>query len=595
MSDGRRRLQGPDTPHVLRELSFVADGERGAILGPSGAVEWLCFPRWEDGAIFSSLVGGPGRYEVRPTERFVWGGHYEESTLIWRDRWVTGDGAVTECRSALALPGDPERAVLLRRVEALVGGCRVEVNVAPRPDYGRVPVRAWHRRTGGSFTASAGGVSMRMTGLEHARTAPDGHGGRMLHAELALAEGQCHDLVLELSPAPVDGDPPDPGAEWDRTAAQWKRRLPRLRPGGARRDAAHACAVLHGLTSSTGAMMAAATTSLPERADTGRDYDYRYAWIRDTAIAGQAMAVAAPEAEVLDAWTRFLVERVLADGPELAPAYTSAGRQVPAPQSFGLPGYPGGHDVAGNQIRDQFQLDALGEALLLFAAMGRQDRLDAEGWRAAEVAGDAIAARWRDPDNGFWELDRRWWTESRLACVAGLKAMAGVDGPGPLVRRWTSLADGLLAEVSRRCLHGDGRFQRADDDGRVDAAILVPMVRGALAPDDPRVCRTLAAVKRDLTEDGYVYRYRPDERPLGEAEGAFLFCGFLLSLAETAQGDHTAAARWFERTRASCGPPGLFSEEFDVGERQLRGNLPQAFVHALLLETAARQQESPLP
>ena len=594
MSEGRRS-RAPDTPHVLRELAFVADGERGAVLGPAGAVEWLCFPRWEDGAVFSALVGGPGRFEVRPVGRFVWGGHYEEGTLIWRDRWVTGDGAVVECRAALGLPGDPKRAVLLRRVEALVGECRVEVHLAPRPDYGRTPVRAWHRRPGGVFVASAGGTHVRVTGLERGRAEPDGHGGRMLGMELALSEGDRHDLVLELSTERFDDDPPDPADTWDRTAAQWKRRMPRLRAGAGRRDATHACAVLQGLTSQTGAMMAAATTSLPERADTGRDYDYRYAWIRDTAIAGQAMAVAAPEAEILDAWTRFLVERVLADGPELAPAYTTTGRPVPAPRSIGLPGYPGGHDVVGNRIRDQFQLDAVGEALLFFAAMGRLERLDADGWRAAEVASEAVAARWQDPDNGFWELDRRWWTESRLSCVAGLKAMAGVGGAGPVIGRWTSLADTLLAETSRRCLHLDGRFQRADDDERVDAALLLPMVRGALAPADPRAQRTLEAVRRDLTEDGYVYRYRPDDRPLGEAEGAFLFCGFLLSLAEIAQGDHTAAARWFERTRASCGPPGLFSEEFDVGERQMRGNLPQAFVHGMLLETAARQEGSPLP
>ena len=122
----------------------------------------------------------------------------------------------------------------------------------------------------------------------------------------------------------------------------------------------------------------------------------------------------------------------------------------------------------------------------------------------------------------------------------------------------------------------------------MDAALLMAAIRGAIPPDDPRSIATLRAVERELTEDGYCYRFRHDERPLGDAEGAFLLCGYLLSLSYAQQGDAAAAARWFERMRASCGPAGLFSEEYDVAQRQLRGNFPQAFVHALLLECAAR-------
>jgi GH15 family glucan-1,4-alpha-glucosidase len=123
----------------------------------------------------------------------------------------------------------------------------------------------------------------------------------------------------------------------------------------------------------------------------------------------------------------------------------------------------------------------------------------------------------------------------------------------------------------------------------VDAALLLAAIRGAVAPDDPRSVATLRAVRDELCVDGYAYRFRPDERPLGEAEGAFLLCGFLIALALDGHGDRVGAARWFERTRAACGPPGLLSEEFDVRQRQIRGNLPQAFVHALLLECAVAQ------
>jgi GH15 family glucan-1,4-alpha-glucosidase len=121
----------------------------------------------------------------------------------------------------------------------------------------------------------------------------------------------------------------------------------------------------------------------------------------------------------------------------------------------------------------------------------------------------------------------------------------------------------------------------------------LPPVRGALPASDPRTLATLAAVRRDLTEDGYAYRFAPDDRPLGQAEGAFLLCGFVMSLAEWQQGNDAAAFRWFERNRAACGPPGLLAEEYDVRQRQLRGNLPQAFVHALLLDSAQRLATTP--
>jgi alpha,alpha-trehalase len=150
------------------------------------------------------------------------------------------------------------------------------------------------------------------------------------------------------------------------------------------------------------------------------------------------------------------------------------------------------------------------------------------------------------------------------------------------------LADAIVAETDRKCVHPSGRWQRAPDDPRVDASLLFPVVRRAVPPDDPRALATVAAVEDDLCRDGYVYRYRHDDRPLEDAEGAFSLCGFALALCHLAQGRRDRAVASFERSRASCGPPGLLTEEFDVGERQLRGNLPQAFVHALLLECAAR-------
>jgi GH15 family glucan-1,4-alpha-glucosidase len=172
--------------------------------------------------------------------------------------------------------------------------------------------------------------------------------------------------------------------------------------------------------------------------------------------------------------------------------------------------------------------------------------------------------------------------------VAGLRAVARCCNSRPQATEWSGLADAIMAGAAVDAVHESGRWQRSPDDQAVDAALLLPPIRGALAADDPRTLVTLGAYLAELTEDGYAYRFRHDAGPLGDAEGAFLLCGFILALALHQQGDEVGAVRWFERTRAACGPPGLFSEEYDVIQRQMRGNLPQAFVHALMLECAVR-------
>jgi alpha,alpha-trehalase len=397
-------------PHVLRDYALLADGERGALVSPRGDIVWLCAPRWHSDAVLSSLIGGAGVYAVNPAHTFVWGGYYEEGSLIWRSRWITVEG---------------------------------------------------------------------------------------------------------------------------------------------------------------------------------RNYDYRYAWIRDQVYAGRA-AAAAGAFSLLDDATAFISARLHEDGPKLLPAYTVDGGEVPDQRTLDLPGYPGGFDLVGNRVNRQFQLDALGESLLLLAAAGSHDRLDSGERKAAEIAADAIARRWREPDAGIWEIDNQAWTHSRLICVAGLRAAARHCTADPQASDWSGLAGVILADTAKHAVHPSGRWQRSATDPGLDAALLMPPIRGAVPAADPRTAATLRAYLDELTQDGYGYRFRHDERPLGEAEGAFLLCGFVVALALQQQGQALDAARWFERNRAACGSPGLYAEEYDVAERQLRGNLPQAFVHAMLLECAAR-------
>jgi GH15 family glucan-1,4-alpha-glucosidase len=571
-------------PRVLREYALVADGERGAVIGPDGSIAWLCVPRWDSPAAFSGLLGGHGGYTVAPVDPWhVWGGYYENGSLIWRSRWV-GDTKV-ECREALAMPADPHRAVLLRRVDAVDGAAKVSVSLDIRARYGRGRMTDL-KRQGETWTGRSGGTWFRWSGAGKARPT-DG----VLRMRIELAEGATHDLVLEISDREFTDEPPDADMCWAATEEAWSGVAPDCEGLIAPSDARHAYAVLRGLTSASGAMVAAATTSLPERLEAGRNYDYRYAWIRDQCYAGLAVAAHGPH-PLLAGAVRFVAERLLDDGPELTPAYTVAGEAIGGEKPLRLRGFPGGTARAGNWVRGQFQLDAVGESLSLFAAAARHDLLSTDDWRAAEVAADVIGKRWQDPDAGIWELDDKRWTHSRFACVSGLRAIAAVAADGPAgghgqreASRWSGLADAIAASLSD-AVHSSGRWQRAPDDERVDAALLLSIIRGGFSADDPRIVATVEAVREELAHDGFVYRFKHDDRPLHKAEGAFVLCGFWMALVEHAYGNPVAAAHWFERNRAACGPAALYTEEYDVHQRQLRGNLPQAFVHAGMLECA---------
>lgn len=567
-------------PQVLRQYALIADGERGIVVGPRGDFCWMCMPRWDSTAVFSSLLDGAGVYGVTPQLRYVWGGQYEQRSLIWRSRWVTTDGIV-ECREALAFPGDPHTAVLLRRIHAVDRPARMDVVLDIRADFGDCTMSELSCQDG-VWTGRSGPHRFRWTGAGQARRADDGS----LRLVVGLAPGHHHDLMLELSDHELSQQHTSPVDAWHATETAWAEAVPEFNGTLADEDVADAYAVLRGLTSTGGGMVAAATMSLPERAEEGRNYDYRYCWIRDQCYTGQAIAVAGGY-PLLDDAVRFVTERVLADGPDLRPAYCVDGGAPPLEQDLDLAGYPGAAVKTGNWVAEQFQLDGFGEALLMLSAAARLDRLDSTHWHAVQTLVAAIETRSSEPDAGVWELNNRRWAHSRLMCAAGLRSIAGATSLREGAQ-WQRLADQLVADTDSDCLHSSGRWQRAPDDSRVDAALLLPAIRGAVPADDPRTIATLQAVRSELTRDGFVYRYRPDQRKLGEAEGAFLLCGFLMALADHQQGNERAALQWFERGRTACGPPGLFTEEYDVDQRQLRGNLPQAFVHALLFEAAHR-------
>ncbi len=368
----------------LRDYAFSGDGERGMVVGPDGAIVWMCAPRWDSDAVFSRLLGGAGGFSIVPesTPR-VSGGSYEPGTLVWRHRWSTRTGKV-ECHDALAYPGEDDRAIILRRVVAGEHNQRVEVSLAPRAHFGEAEVEQASLEEG-VWRWSTGDIYVRAAGLAQARMSSDG----ALVGTLDIPAGQYRDIVVELSTSGTDRDDLDAEALWARTRDAWKDVVPHVSGTAADRDVAQFFALAHGMTSRHGGMVAASTTGLPEHLYGSRNYDYRYTWIRDHCFAGQADAAYGSHG-ILDNAVHFIGARLRADGANLKPAYTVDGGPVPDERRLPLPGYPGATPIAGNHANAQFQLDAFGEALALFAQAARMGRLDDAGWEASRIAAEAI-------------------------------------------------------------------------------------------------------------------------------------------------------------------------------------------------------------
>src|SRR5699024_1039454 len=488
-----------------------------------------------------------------------------------------------ECEDSLSYPGDRDAAVILRRIRAVSGPARVTVSCQPSSGFDS-HLLSEAQKADGVWTGQVGDVRMRWQGAADAQLEMDG----CLRFELELEQGEEHTLALELSRGPLPETPVDAAALLESTYRSWGRTVAEVDRPGTNADILQSYAVLAGLTSQDNGMVAAATMSLPERPKAHRDYDYRYVWIRDQCYAGQAVAQLGPN-PLLEAALTFVSDRINEHGTDLKPAYRVDGGDLPDEHRVGLLGYPGGTNIAGNWVNDQFQLDTPGEALNLFAKAAELDRMNGRRWQAVNTCVRIIEERWQHPDAGVWELEDGHWTHSRLACVSGLRSIARHTTGGEAAR-WEALAEEILADTSaggtdaegvwqqlpdragtdaaillplvRGALPGDdprtgaplragqrdlnragpslrfgargsdaeGVWQQLPDRAGTDAAILLPLVRGALPVDDPRTVATLRAVQRDLNRDGHIFRFRHGGRRLGDAEGSFTVCGFITAL-----------------------------------------------------------------
>ena len=575
----------------IEDHALIGDARTAALIDRAGVMDWLCLPRFDSGACFAALLGEPrhGQWSIapqgplRPVRR-----RYRGDTLVLETEMVNGSGQVNlvDC-----MPLDDGAPTVIRLVEGVRGAVRMRMELVVRFDYGSVV--PWVRQVSGGLSAVGGPDALVL----HTPVATHGENLTTV-AEFTVHPGERVPFVLRWHPShlPAPG-PIDAGAAIEATEAWWRGWASRCTYHGPWRDAVvRSLVTLKALTyRPTGGIVAAATTSLPEQLGGTRNWDYRYAWLRDATFTLYALMLGGYREEAA-AWRDWLL-RAIAGAPEqIQILYGVAGeRRLPEEILDWLPGHAGSAPVrTGNAAAGQLQLDVYGEVMdALHCA--RKAGLPAEpaAWRLQRHLLDFLEGHWTEPDEGIWEVrgPRQHFTHSKvMAWVAfdrAVKAVEqrGVEGP---VDRWRALRDAIHAEVCARAYDPAlGSFTQAYGSTELDAALLMMPLVGFLPPDDPRLAGTVAAVERELVQDGLVHRYRTrgvDGLPPGE--GTFLLCSFWLADCYALLGRAADARALFERLLALRNDVGLLAEEYDPTARRQLGNLPQAFSHVGLINTA---------
>src|SRR5882672_2332361 len=582
-------------PERIEDYGVVGDLQTVALIGRSGSVDWLCFPRFDSGSCFSALLGtsDEGRWLIAPAA----GGHavdrrYRHQTLILESEWQTDTGRV---RVIDFMPPRETKPDIVRIVEGLEGRVTMRTELVMRFDYGSIV--PWVKRVDeGAIVAIGGpdGLVLR-TPIELSPEA-------MTHtAEFIVEKGDRVPFVLTWFPSaerPPDGvDAEEALVQTEQSWLDWM--------GGCGYDGPYKSAVytslmvLKALTyAPTGAIVAAPTTSLPERIGGVRNWDYRYSWLRDATFALYAMMNAGFNDEAR-AWRDWLLRAVAGDPAEMQILYGVAGeRRIPEFEVGWLPGYAGSRPVRiGNAAHEQFQIDTYGEMMdSLHEARRHGLARDDHAWALQRKVMEFLEGAWDQPDEGIWEVrgPRRHFTHSKvLAWVAFDRAVEAAerwDRPGP-VDRWRRIRAEIHEEVTREGFNVElNAFTQSYGSDQLDASTLLIPLLGFLPATDPRVLGTIDAIKRDLTRDGFVERYRPQEfnavDGLPGGEGVFLPCSFWLVDALLMLGRDDEARELFEKLLGVSNDLGLLSEEYDPAAKRLLGNFPQAFTHVGLVNSA---------
>ena len=597
----------------IADYGFLSDCHTGALVAPDGAVDWLCVPRFDAPSVFGSLLDREagffrlGPYGINHPSARV----YQPGTNVLVTTWKTPAGWI-EVRDALTLgPTDHEDRVtphtrppadddadhlLVRTVECLEGQVEVELVCEPAFDYGRVPAE-WTLVEGDRHLADAtgAGVSVRLRS-----DLPLGIEGNRVRARHVLEQGDrafCALSWAEELATPEDGA--EAAARLDATTRFWRGWLGRARiPDHAWRDPIQRSALtIKGLTyMPTGATVAALTTSLPETPGGERNWDYRYTWIRDTTFTLQALHWLNLDWEA-DEFMQFVADVEPTEDGSLQIMYGVDGRRDLTESTLDeLSGYAGARPVRiGNGAFDQRQNDVFGAVLdSILLHTRRSQRLPRRLWPIVETQAACAAKVWREPDQGIWEARGKpqHYVSSKIMCWVALDRaaeLAEIRGDTALAATWAATADEIREDVLS---HGvsKGVLRQHYDTEALDASVLLAAILGFLPGDDERLRATVDAVGEELTENGFVLRYRTEETDdgLSGKEGTFLICSFWLVSALAIVGELQQARDLMEKLLRIASPLGLYAEEFDADTGRHLGNFPQAFSHLALLEAAAR-------
>jgi GH15 family glucan-1,4-alpha-glucosidase len=583
-------------PARIEDYAIIGDTRTVALVDRHGSIDWWCAPRIDSGAAFAALLGTKdnGRWLIAPKEPVLSVSRsYEKETLVLETVFETASGRAAVIDFMPPYYTDP---TVHRIVEGRDGTVEMEMELIVRFEYGAIT--PWVTANGDGLVMVAGSDGLRLhspvslTGKGHTTTAT---------FEVAPDARRSFSLTWFPSTGPTPL-PLDSLAARSHARGWWRDWVSRCTYDGEwRDDVVRSLITLKALTyEPSGAVCAAATTSLPEELGGARNWDYRYSWLRDATFTLAAFLLSGYTDEAA-AWTRWLRRAVAGSPGELQIMYGVGGeRRLTEFELDALPGYEGSRPVRiGNQASTQFQLDVFGEVLdsaLTAARNGFPREVD---WASDLLLAnlDHLEQVWDQPDDGIWEMrgPRRHFTHSKvMAWVAFDRAIRLAQDyhtlPGDRVARWTQLRDRVHAQVCAKGFDKDiNSFTQYYGSTVLDASLLMLAPVGFLPPDDPRIVGTVAAIQKDLVEDGFVRRYQLDGSTDGlpGTEGTFLMTTFWLADNLALMGRVDEAREIFERLRGLSNDVGLLSEEYDPSAGRMLGNFPQAFSHVSLINTAA--------
>jgi GH15 family glucan-1,4-alpha-glucosidase len=585
----------------IEDYAMIGDCHTAALVARNGSIDWLCLPRFDSPACFAALLGKPehGRWLIAPAgEAKCIRRQYRGDTLVLETDFETPDGVVSLID---AMPLREKELNLVRMVVGKKGKVAMRTEFILRFEYGSIV--PWVRRHERGIRAVAGPDSVIL------QTDVPLHGKDFTTvADFTVAEGEEVPFVLTWhdSLAPPTSTP-HPMRAIRATERWWQEWSHRCTYDGPWRDALmRSLITLKALTYlPTGGLVAAPTTSLPERLGGVRNWDYRYCWVRDATFTLYSLLMGGYTDEAR-AWREWLLRAVAGKPSQLNIVYGLAGERRLTEIELGwLPGYENSSPVrAGNDAHRQFQLDVFGEVMdALYLAQRTGLHADDDTWRLERGLLEYLESAWKEPDEGIWEFrgPPQHLTHSKvMAWVAVDRMVKTADmlrAKGPVLR-WRRLRQQIHDEVCDRGFDAvENCFVQSYGSKEIDASLLMIPLVGFLPPGDPRVRGTIEAIERHLVKDGFVARYatRSGVDGLPAGEGAFLPCSFWLVDDLNLIGRRDDALRLFERLLGLRNDVGLLSEEYDPEHQRLVGNFPQAFSHVALINSVFNLARTPGP